>query len=235
MRLKVPSVISFDCYGTLVDWEAGITTFLTQTLKDKGVSADVNAVLRAREDTEFDLIQGAYRSYRDILSLSLKEAFYRFGIPYSDADGERLAESIANWPLFTETIPALGKLVRKSKLVIISNIDNDIIEKTRSSIGLKFLLTVIAQDGQAYKLSIKPFELALEKLGGKPGDFLHVSSGFRYDIPPAHKLGLRTAWINRKHEDKPKGQHVDHEFESLAQLAEFVGGLVGPRRVSRAS
>jgi 2-haloacid dehalogenase len=235
MQLKVPSAISFDCYGTLVDWEAGIKAFLAQIFKEKGVSADVSAVLKAREDIEFDLIQGAYRSYRDILSLSLKEAFYRFGITYSDLDGDRLAQSVANWPLFAETKPALGKLAKKSKLAIISNIDNDIIEKTRNKIGVKFRLTVTAQDAQAYKPSIKPFELALKKLGCDPIDFLHVSSGFRYDIPPAHKLGMRTAWINRKHEEKPKGHHVDHEFESLAQLAQFVDSLVSPRKLRRGS
>lgn len=235
MPLKVPSVISFDCYGTLVDWEAGITSFLTQTFKDKGVLADVSGVLKAREDIEFELIQGAYRSYSDILSLSLKDAFYRFGIQYSDVDGKRLAESVPNWPVFTETRPALEKLAKKSRLVIISNIDNDIIEKTRNNIGAKFRLTVTAQDAQAYKPSIKPFELAQRKLGCKPADFLHVSSGFRYDIPPAHKLGFRTAWINRKHEEKPKGHQVDHEFESLTQLAEFVDGLARSRRLGGAS
>jgi 2-haloacid dehalogenase len=235
MQLKVPSVISFDCYGTLVDWEAGITAFLAQIFKEKGVSADVSAVLKAREDIEFDLIQGAYRSYRDILCLSLKEAFYRFGITYSDLDGERLAQSVANWPLFAETKAALGKLAKKSKLAIISNIDNDIIEKTRDNIALKFGLTVTAQDARAYKPSIKPFELALKKLGCEPVDLLHVSSGFRYDIPPAHKLGFRTAWINRKHEEKPRGHRVDHEFESLAKLAQFVEGLASAKLLSRGS
>jgi 2-haloacid dehalogenase len=226
VKLKVPSIISFDCYGTLVDWEAGITNFLTQTFKDKRVSADLSAVLKEREDIEFELIQGAYRSYREILSLSLKEAFYRFGIPYTDSDGERLADSVPNWPVFTETRPALERLAKKSALVMISNIDNEMIDMTRANIGVKLLLTVTAQDAQAYKPSIKPFELALKKLDCKPMDALHVSSGFRYDIPPAHKLGFRTAWINRKHEEAPKGRQADHEFESLTELAGFLDDSV---------
>jgi len=225
MPIKVPSIISFDCYGTLIDWEAGITSFLAQTLKEKNVMADVSGVLRAREDIEFDLIQGAYRSYRDILSLSLKEAFYRFSIPYSDIDGEQLAQSVPKWPVFAETRPALERLGKKSRLVIISNIDNDIIEKTRINIGVNFRLTVTAQDARAYKPSTKPFELALRKLGCKSMDILHVSSGFRYDIPPAHELGFRTAWVNRKHEEKPKGHQTDYEFESLTQLAKFVASM----------
>jgi 2-haloalkanoic acid dehalogenase type II len=225
--IKVPSVISFDCYGTLVDWEAGITNFLAHTFKERGVMADVDGVLRAREDIEFELIQGAYRSYRDILSLSLREAFYRFSIPYSDVDGEQLAQSVPKWPAFAETRPALERLAKKSRLVIISNIDNDIIEKTRTNIGVNFRLTVTAQDAQAYKPSTKPFELALRKLGCSPTEILHVSSGFRYDMPPAHRLGFRTAWVNRKHEEKPKGHQSDYEFESLTELAEFVARIEG--------
>jgi 2-haloacid dehalogenase len=224
MPTNAASVISFDCYGTLVDWEAGISSFLTQILKEKRIVADVAEVFKAREDVEFELIQGPYRGYREILSLSLKEAFYRFSIPYNGRDGELLAESVPNWPVFEETRPALEKLAEKSRLAIISNIDNDIIERTRVGIGVNFSLTVTAQDARAYKPSTKPFELALRKLGCKPKDVLHVSSGFRYDIPPAHKLGFRTAWINRKNEKKPAAHKPDYEFDSLTKLAEFVGG-----------
>ena len=223
MLANAPSVISFDCYGTLVDWEAGISSFLTQILEQKRVVADVAEVFKAREDVEFELIQGAYRRYREILSLSLKEAFYRFSIPYDNRDGEQLAESVANWPVFTDTRPALEKLAEKSRLAIISNIDNEIIERTRESIGVNFSLTVTAQDARAYKPSTKPFELALKRLGCKSKDVLHVSSGFRYDMPPAHALGFRTAWINRKGEKKPVAHQPDYEFQSLAQLADSFG------------
>ena len=228
MQAKRPSIISFDCYGTLVDWETGISTFLAQVFSEKGVKADVNEVLQAREDIEFELIQDTYRSYRSILSLSLKEAFYRFSIQYSDRDGEQLAESITKWPVFTETRAALERLAAKSGLVIISNIDNDIIEKTRLMIGVNFRLTITAQDARAYKPSVKPFELAARKLHCKPGEILHVSSGFRYDIPPARELEFKTAWINRKHQEKPREQQVDHEFESLTKLAEYVETQTSP-------
>jgi 2-haloacid dehalogenase len=227
MRINVPSAISFDCYGTLVDWEAGISSFLTQALERKSVVADVAELFKAREDIEFGLIQGQYRNYREVLGLSLKEAFYGFSIPYDGRDGEQLAESVPNWPVFKETRPALEKLAERSRLAIISNIDNDIIERTRDGIGVKFSLTVTAEDARAYKPSSKPFELALKRLGCKSKDVLHVSSGFRYDIPPAQKLGFKTAWINRKNEKKPAGHQPDHEFQSLTQLADFVGSLAG--------
>lgn len=217
-----PKALTFDCYGTLVDWEAGIKKTLTHLLLGKGSRVDVNSVFRTREDIEFDLIQADYKPYRDVLALSLKEAFDRFGVPYNGRDGEELAHSVPSWPVFEETKPSLLKLASKHKLGIISNIDNDIIAKTRDRIGVKFDLIVTAQDARAYKPSIRPFQLALERLEIEPSDILHISSGFRYDIPPAHQLGFRTAWINRKRERQPSGAGADQEFPSLAELAAFL-------------
>ena len=221
----VPSAVTFDCYGTLVDWEAGITSFLEQIFRERQVKANLGEVLRVREDLDFGLVQGPYRSYREVLHLSLRDAFTRFGIGYSESDGKRLAESVPDWPVFIETKPTLERLARRSRLAIISNIDKDIIEKTKTRIGVNFDLIVTAQEAQAYKPGTKPFELTLQKLGCRPQEVLHVSSGFRYDIPPANRLGFRTAWVNRKHETKPSGAQADHEFSSLTELAQFVDRL----------
>ncbi len=218
--MEHPKATTFDCYGTLVDWETGIKSSLRAILLGKGVRADLNALYRAREDIEFDLIQGEYQSYRDILSLSLKRAFSALSIPFSRLDGERLVESVPSWPVYAETKPALERLSSTSKLVIISNVDNDIIAKTRDRIGVKFDFIVTAQDAGAYKPSITPFQLALEKLKLKPNEILHVSSGFKYDIPPARQLGFRTAWVNRKREEPPNELEPDVEFENLAELVE---------------
>ena len=220
MTISGLSAITFDCYGTLVDWEMGISAYLTRLLKEKRVLVDVSEILRAREDIEFEMIQATYKPYREILALSLKEAFYRLSIPYGDQDGEQLAESVPDWPPFAETKTALEKLCESASLAIISNIDNDIIKKTRERLGVKFQVVVTAQDAKAYKPNTAPFDLALRRLNCKPKDTLHVSSGFKYDIPPARKLGFRTAWINRKQE-KAKGQ-VDYEFPSLTELANNV-------------
>jgi len=225
MAVKTPEAVTFDCYGTLVDWEAGIRGLLERICREKGVNVNLRDLLQAREDIEFELIQGEYQSYREILKVSLKEMFARFSIPYTDADGERLAESVPEWPVFPETRPALQRLAARSRLSIISNIDDDIIEKTKARIGVRFHVTVTAQQARAYKPSTKPFQLALEKLGCKPDQAMHVSSGFRYDIPPAHSLGFQTAWVNRKREQKPNGVQADHEFSNLTELAEFVENL----------
>jgi 2-haloacid dehalogenase len=216
------SCLTFDCYGTLVDWESGIKSTLRTILSDKGINGNIEQLYRTREDLEFDLIQSEYRSYREILALSLKETFAQFHVPYSNRDGERLAESVPDWPLFSDTLASLRRLGRKSKLCIISNIDKDIIAKTKDRMGVRFDLTVTAQEARSYKPSIRPFQLALEKLKVKSSEVLHVSSGFRYDIPPAHQLGFNTAWVNRKREKPPVGFSSDYAFSNLAELADFV-------------
>jgi len=212
--------ITFDCYGTLVDWESGIAQFLHNLFREKGVSADVAAVAKAREDIEFDLIMARYRRYRDILAQSLKESFHKFNIPYSNRDGERLAESVPDWPIFADTQVALNDLVKRYKLAIISNIDNDIISKTKSRIGAKFHLTVTAQIARAYKPAPRPFQIALGRLRLPAEEILHVSSGYRYDMPPARELGFRTAWVNRKRENPPPGAPTpDYQVSDLIELA----------------
>jgi 2-haloalkanoic acid dehalogenase type II len=214
--------ITFDCYGTLIDWEGGITNCLTQIFKQKRTQVNVNDVLRVREDIDFELVQGDYKPYKDILQISLSEAFKQFKIPYADGDGRRLVDSVGTWQPFQETRSALQRLGKKAKLAIISNIDKDIIEKTKATIGVPFSLTVTAEEAGAYKPTLRPFEIALRKLGCGPTAVLHVSSGFRYDIPPAHRIGFTTAWVNRKSDQAPIGLRADHEFKSLSELADFL-------------
>jgi len=205
-----------------VDWEAGITGFLDEVLREKGTKANIAEVVRTREDIDFQMVQGSYRPYKEILRLSLKETFNRFQVAYNDQDGERLIQSVPTWPVFQETRPALERLAKKCPLAIISNIDKDIIEKTKASIGVPFAVTVTAQEAGAYKPTLTPFQLALKKLASKATNILHVSSGFRYDIPPARKLGFKTVWVNRKSERAPSNERADHEFRDLNELADFV-------------
>jgi 2-haloacid dehalogenase len=220
-KLRGISCMSFDCYGTLVDWESGIKSALVDILDEKRLHADVDLLYKTREDLEFDLIQSEYRSYREILALSLREAFNQHRIPYSNTDGEKLAESVSHWPVFPDAKPTLERLAKKYRLCIISNVDNDIIGMTRDRIGVRFDAIVTAEDAQAYKPSIRPFQVALQRLGCKPVETLHVSSGFRYDVPPAHQLGFKTAWVNRKQERAPSGLKPDLQFASLEALAQF--------------
>lgn len=221
MKDKFPCV-TFDCYGTLIDWESGIKNTIRTILDDKGVKGDIEQLFRTREDLEFDLIQSEYREYREILALSLKETFVQFQLPYSNRDGERLAESVPDWPIFPDTVTSLVRIGRVSRVCIISNIDKDIVARTRDRLGVRFDLIVTAQEARSYKPSIRPFQLALGKLKVRSSEVLHVSSGFRYDIPPARQLGFNTAWVNRKREKAPVGFCADYEFSNLVELADFL-------------
>ena len=221
MKSKFPYV-TFDCYGTLIDWESGIKNTIKAILDDKGVRGNIEQLFRTREDLEFDLIQSEYRRYREILALSLKETFVQFQLPYSNRDGERLAESVPDWPVFPDTVKSLGRISRMSRVCIISNIDKDIIARTRDRMGVRFDLIITAQEARSYKPNIRPFHLALGKLKVRSSEVLHVSSGFRYDLPPAHQLGFKTAWINRKREKPPANFSADYEFSNLSELAEFL-------------
>jgi 2-haloacid dehalogenase len=150
----------------------------------------------------------------------VREAFNQHRIPYSNSDGEKLVESVPNWPVFPDTKPALERLAKKYKLGIISNVDNDIIGRTRDRISVRFDVIVTAEDARAYKPSIRPFQIALQRLGCKAAEVLHISSGFRYDVPPSHDLGFRTAWLNRNRERIPIGPKPDFQFDSLEALAQ---------------
>jgi 2-haloacid dehalogenase len=216
------SAITFDCYGTLVDWEAGISGFMADVLREKGATVNIPELVRIRENIDFRMVQGPYRPYKEILRESLKETFHQFQVGYKDQDGDRLVESVPTWPIFKETRIALERLGLKHPLGIISNIDKDIIEKTKANIGSQFAITVTAEEAGAYKPTPAPFQIALKKLGTKPTNILHVSSGFRYDIPPARRLGFKTVWVNRKSEPITPGERVDYEFRNLSELADFV-------------
>ncbi len=216
------SAITFDCYGTLVDWEAGITDFLNEILREKGATANIPEVVRVREDIDFEMVQGPYKPYKEILRLSLKETFHRFQVAYKDRDGDRLVQSVPTWPIFKETNMTLERLARKHRLGIISNIDKDIIEKTKANLGVQFAITVTAEAAGSYKPALAPFQLALKKLASKATSILHVSSGFRYDIPPARRLRFKTAWVNRKSEQAPPNERADYEFRNLTELADFI-------------
>lgn len=206
----------------MVDWQAGISDFFTEILREKGATANIPDLVRVREDIDFKMVQGPYRPYKEILRLSLKETFHQFQVGYNDQDGDKLVQSVPTWPVFKETRISLERLARNHLLGIISNIDKDIIEKTKANLGGQFAITITAEEARAYKPAPTPFQIAVKKLSTEPSNILHVSSGFRYDIPPAHRLGFKTAWVNRKSEPVAPSERADYEFRNLSELADFV-------------
>jgi 2-haloalkanoic acid dehalogenase type II len=220
-----PRVATFDCYGTLVDWEGGIGAFLYALLLREGiVDPPPGRELRKRwEEIQFALVQGPYKPYKQILGEATLEWCREQGVPAEEAYAEAIVGSIRAWQPFPDTRPALTAAREEGvRLVILSNTDRDIIDHSVKQIGVPFDDVVVAEDVGSYKPSLANFEHLLEKLGEEPADILHVAFGFKYDIGPARQLGMRTAWVNRHQEPLPDPATVpEHEWRDLWGLAEL--------------
>lgn len=220
-------VVTFDCYGTLVDWEGGAGSFLYElALRHGDPGPGPGQTLRDRwEALQFGLLGGPYRSYREILADSLRAWCEERGYGWEPADGEALARAMRSWQPFPDTRPALRQAREHGlRLVIVSNTDHDIMDHTLRQIGVPFDDVILAEDARAYKPSDRMFELALERIGEPPDAVLHVAFGFKYDIAPAQRHGMRTAWVNRHAAAAPGDERPDHVWRDLWGLAELAGG-----------
>lgn len=217
---------TFDCYGTLIDWEGGLGTFLYDyALRHGDADAPDGNTLRERWETiQFGIAQGPYKPYVDILAESLRLWAEERGYPYTAADGESLARSMRSWQPFHDTRPALERARRAGlKLVIISNSQHSLISHSLKHIGIPFDDVITGEDCRAYKPADTVFAQSLARIGEPPANLLHVAFGFKYDIGPAQRFGWRTAWVNRNAEPNPGPAHSDHTWRDLWGLAGFAG------------
>ena len=217
-------VATFDCYGTLIDWEGGAGAFLYDLALRSGEAAPPpGRELRERwEAIQFEVIQGDYLPYKDVLAESLRLFAEERG--YRLADGEAFVRAIRSWQPFPDTAPALKRAQAAGlKVIPISNTDHDILDHSERHIGIRFDDRVTAQDCRAYKPADTVFEQALERIGVAPERILHVAFGFKYDIGPAQRAGMQTAWVNRHAEPLPDpAMRPDYEWRDLWGLAELV-------------
>ena len=217
---------TFDCYGTLVDWEGGLATFLYDLARRCGEEhPPPGDELRARwEEIQFELLD-PYRPYREVLSHSLSKWGAERGYQWNELEGQAIHRSMQCWQPFADTVPALQAAKRAGlKLAIVSNSDHAIMEHTlRQLAGVDFDEVVLAEDARAYKPATGPFIQARDRLGLHPAEIIHVAFGFKYDIATAQQLGFETAWVNRRRETRPDGPAPDHEWNDLWPLAEAAG------------
>ena len=213
---------TFDCYGTLVDWEGGAASFLYQQALLHESSPPNGRALRDRwEEIQFEVIGGPYRSYKEVLAESLRLLADERGWPWDAGEGDALVRSMRSWQPFPDTRAALRAAHDNGvRLVIVSNTDNDILEHTLRQLDSPIDDTVTAEDVQSYKPGLPHFARALEVIGLPPEQILHVAFGFKYDIGPAQQVGMRSAWVNRYAERKPDGATPDLEWRDLWPLAD---------------
>ena len=219
-----PRIATFDCYGTLIDWDGGLGTFLYELCLRRGERRpDPGRALRERwEEIQFGYVQGEYMRYRDVLARSLRDWMEERGLGWDGAEGDALARAMRSWQPFPDTRPALTRTREAGvRLVILSNTDRDIIEHTLRQLEVPFDEVITAEHVGSYKPSDANFDYALRHLGEPPGEILHVAFGFKYDIGPAGRAGMRTAWVNRYAEPPPGAEPYDHEWRDLWGLAEL--------------
>ncbi len=189
--------LTFDCYGTLIDWESG----LLRALGSMGLLAASPAdTLAAFARAEARAEAGPYRPYRQVLTEVALDLARELGRPLSPEAAGRLPASIADWEPFPDTAGALEHLARRFSLNVISNVDDDLFESTRARLGRPSLLerVVTAQYCRSYKPARRNFRVMLALLDLPPDRVLHVAQSLYHDIGPARELGLATVWVRRR-------------------------------------
>jgi 2-haloacid dehalogenase len=231
LQLRDFEALSFDCYGTLIDWEAGIGAVLTEWAARRGLNLDSESLLSAYASHE----ERAEREhptalYPEILARTMHELGAELGVEVTDDDAQSLAVSVADWPAFPDSAAALSSLADHYKLIILSNVDRDSFRASNEKLDVEFSSVLTAQDIGSYKPDPHNFE-ALEtearRLGVAPGALLHVAQSLFHDHAPAKRAGLPTVWINRRHNRSGWGATPapsapvlpDWEFPSMSAFA----------------
>jgi 2-haloacid dehalogenase len=223
-------VLSFDCYGTLIDWERGILAALAPIFDAHGVVLNPDATLELFGELESAVEAGEYVAYRVVLMRVLEGLGVRLGFLPSARELETFSTSVRDWPAFPDSPGALRRLKSRHKLAIISNIDDDLFAHSARRLEVPFDWVVTAQQIRSYKPSLENFRRAHERIGVAPARILHVAQSLFHDIAPARRLGLSTVWVNRRHGKPGAGAtpraHAEPDLEvpdlqTLAQRAGF--------------
>jgi len=211
-------LISFDCYGTLIDWELGMKNALRELAEKKDISIDIEKVPGKYIKIELEVEKERYRKYSEILTISLKRFLKE--VELKPEEEKIFVNTLPKWPPFPETREVLRELKNRGyKLAILSNIDEDMIKKSIDLIGIEFDGVITAEQTRSYKPSHKHWERMLEIFKIPKEKILHVAASYVHDIIPAHELGIKTAWINR---NKERRERIDYEFDNLKPLTEIL-------------
>lgn len=198
------TTLTFDCYGTLIDWEGGILAELRPWAAMHGISATDDQLLETFGDVEAAVEeQNPGLPYPQILEEVLRRLADRWSVRLAAHEPAEFGGSVGRWPAFVDSPEALRYLKQHYKLVIISNVDRASFAKSEQRLGVTFDRVITAQDIGSYKPNLRNFRYALDDikktLGVEPAQVLHTAQSIFHDIVPARSIGLRTMWINRRH------------------------------------
>ena len=215
-------LVTFDCYGTLIDWRNGIADAFDDAVP--GARAiDRDRLFRAYGSAEAEVQTEAYRTYRDVLAEAAARAAraLHLGVPASRR--YFLAESLPTWQPFPDTNPALRRLASSGfRLGILSNIDDDLLAETLEHLAVPFDVVITAEQLGSYKPRPAHFQSALERVDGQPDRLLHAAESYYHDVRAAESLGIRTVWVNRTGQPLPPGPSPFAEASGLAEAAEHI-------------
>lgn len=190
--------LSFDCYGTLIDWESGIASELGGIVGSHGIDVSRDELLELFGRAETEAESGPYIAYKDVLRNVLKGVGNELGFLPTTAELDRFSKSVKNWPAFPDSAEALQELARRFRLMILSNIDDDLFRYSEKRLGVEFDSVFTAQRIGSYKPSRRNFEYLVDNSGVAKNEILHVAQSLFHDIGPAGQMGISTVWINRR-------------------------------------
>jgi 2-haloacid dehalogenase len=217
-------VLSFDCYGTLIDWETGIVAGVRTQLGDALADSSDEEIVAAFAAVEH-AAEVPYKSYREVLALSLQGIGERLGVPVGDAQARGFGSSVGQWPAFPDSAAALARLQERFKLAVITNCDDDLFAQSERRLGVSFDYVVTAQQAGSYKPDHANFELAFERIDEPRERILHVAQSLYHDHVPAKDLGMTSVWIDRR-QGRGGGAslevvaHPDATFPSMQAFAD---------------
>ncbi len=190
-------VLTFDCYGTLIDWESGIERALRSALGDAAADVDGPRLLALFGEREHHA-EVPYKRYRDVLTITLHAVAAELGTTVDDARAAAFGGSVIDWPAFPDSPAALQLLQTRFKLAVITNCDDDLFARSEQRLGVRFDHVITAEQVGSYKPDLRNFHFAHERIGIPRERILHVAQSLFHDHVPAKSLGMTTVWINRR-------------------------------------
>ncbi len=218
--------LTFDCYGTLIDWETGILAGLRRSLAAHGVAPSDDELLERYSRAEAAAEAGPYLRYREVLARCLREVCRRYEVEPGDEAAAAFGASVADWPAFPDSAAALARLKTRFRLGVITNCDDDLFASSNTRLGIELDWVVTAQSVGSYKPDPRNFTAAFERMGLQRERILHVAQSLFHDHVPAKRLGLSTVWIDRRHDrpgsgaTPPAEARPDATFPDMVSFAE---------------
>lgn len=221
--------LSFDCYGTLVDWETGISTAVADALNAHNIRLSKEEILSLFAAVEPEVQQGGdYSEYRTVLRRVMAIMGTRLGIEFSQREENCLVDTIGSWPVFPDSVEALRLMKTRYRLAVISNVDDDLFAPAARNLGVELDAVITSQQCGSYKPNLNNFHIAGDRMGVEKQAWLHVAESLYHDIGPANQLGIASVWVNRGHAN-PEGASrrtdatPDGEVHSLEELVRAMG------------